>query len=90
MTDFDTLKKRMLENPDVRAEYDALQPEMEIALAVIRARVEAGMTQEQLAVAIGTKQQAISRLERGRSDPKLSTLRSIARATGKAINLKVA
>ena len=77
----------MLKNPAVLEEYEALRPEHEIALVVARARRGAGMTQAQLAEAIGTKQQAISRLESGKLDPKISTLRGIARATGAKMHI---
>lgn len=45
------------------------------------ARKDAGLTQEQLAKRVGVTVQAISYLELGRADPRLNTLRKIARAT---------
>lgn len=87
MTRLKDLKAKMLKNPVMLAEYETLRPEHEIALAVARARRKAGMTQAQLAEAIGTKQQAISRLESGKLDPKISTLRGIAKATGAKMHL---
>lgn len=45
-------------------------------------RVEAGLTQQQLARQIGSTQSAISRLERGNAVPDLSTLARIASACG--------
>jgi hypothetical protein len=38
MTKFSTLKKRMLSDPKVKAEYDALDPEYELARKLIEAR----------------------------------------------------
>ncbi|MGA9796379.1 MAG: hypothetical protein WBQ17_12695 [Rhizomicrobium sp.] len=42
---FEKLKKEWLKSPSFRAEYDRLKPELALALALIQARAEAGMTQ---------------------------------------------
>ena len=39
---------RALQNPEVKAEYDALQPEYDIIQAMIDARVQQNMTQKDL------------------------------------------
>ena len=46
---FEKLKARLLANPKVKAEYDALAPEFEISAELIRARVRAGLSQAELA-----------------------------------------
>jgi len=46
---FDRLKARLLANPKVKAEYDALAPEFEIAAELIKARVRTGLSQAELA-----------------------------------------
>jgi len=46
---FEKLKARLLANPKVRAEYDALAPEFEIAAELLRARLRAGLSQTELA-----------------------------------------
>jgi transcriptional regulator with XRE-family HTH domain len=48
---------------------------------MIDARVRAGLTQEQLARRMGTKQSAIARLESGRILPTIPTLKKMAEAT---------
>lgn len=54
------------------------------------ARKEAKMTQEQLAVKVGTKKSYISRLENGKCDIQLSTLYRIFEfGLGKQINLLI-
>jgi DNA-binding XRE family transcriptional regulator len=82
MTDYATLKKRMLANPKVKAEYDALAPEFAIARELIAARARAGLTQEQLAAKMQTTQSTIARMESGRTMPSLRTLSRYAEATG--------
>ena len=82
MSDYETLKKRMLANPKVKAEYEALAPEFELARELIAARARAGLTQEQLADKMHTTQSTIARLESGRTMPSLRTLSRYAEATG--------
>jgi len=55
MTDIRDLHEGWLRDPAYRADYDALEGEFALASALIRARAEAGLTQEQLAVRMGTK-----------------------------------
>ena len=45
---FEKLKARLLANPKVKAEYDALAPEFEIAAELLRARLRAGLSQDEL------------------------------------------
>jgi ribosome-binding protein aMBF1 (putative translation factor) len=68
-------------DPQFRAAYDALEEEFSLASALIKARGDAGMTQEQVAVAMGTTQAAVARLESGRIRPTTRTLAQFARAT---------
>ncbi|MFR4397001.1 MAG: hypothetical protein ACLT4A_00200 [Anaerobutyricum soehngenii] len=48
MGSYKDYKKRALQNPEVKAEYDALQPEYDIIQAMIDARVWQNMTQKDL------------------------------------------
>ncbi|MGE0077940.1 MAG: helix-turn-helix domain-containing protein [Bacteroidales bacterium] len=55
-----------------------------------QARKEANMTQEELAIKVGTKKSYISRLENGKCDIQLSTLYRIFEfGLGKRINLTI-
>ena len=62
---FEKLKARLLANPRVKAEYDALAPEFEIAAELLRARLRAGLSQAELAERMGTSRSTIARLENG-------------------------
>ncbi len=62
--------------------YDALSDEFAIAEALIDARAKANLRQEDVARRMKTSQTAVARLESGRSNPSLSTLRRYAKATG--------
>lgn len=74
--------KAWLNDPEFRAEYEALEAEFALASALIAARSQAGMTQEQVARAMGTTQAVIARLEGGRVKPSTRTLERFAKATG--------
>ena len=87
MTSFEQLRKQMLANPNVKAEYDRLGPIYEVVGALIDARHEAGLTQAQLAERMGTKQSVIARLEGARRLPSLDMVARYAAATGRRIAL---
>ena len=73
-------KKKLLKDPEFRAEYEALEPEYRLAAALIRLRLAKGLTQEELARLMNTKQESIARLESGSSLPSLSTVKRLADA----------
>jgi len=82
------LKAKLLANPDVQAEYDAITPYAELAKAITQLRIEQGLTQSELAKRIGTTQSAISRIESldyGRIE--FQTLEKIAAALGKRLHV---
>jgi DNA-binding XRE family transcriptional regulator len=57
-----------------RDEFEARAQYFVISEALKDARKEANLTQEQLAIKVGTKKSYISRLENGKCDIQLSTL----------------
>jgi len=81
MTKVNDLHKKWMKSKDYRKAYDDLAPEFALARAVIRARVTARLTQEQLAERMKTTQSVIARLESGRTRPSTQTLERLATAT---------
>lgn len=73
-------KKKLLKDHEFRKEYETLEPEYRLASAFIRLRLAKGLTQEQLAKLLNTKQESIARLESGGSLPSLSTVKKVADA----------
>jgi ribosome-binding protein aMBF1 (putative translation factor) len=73
--------KKWMKNPAFRAEYNALEDEFALASALIKARGDAALTQEQVAAAMGTTQAFVARLESGRVLPSTRTLERFAKAT---------
>src|ERR1700740_2282860 len=86
---FEKLKARLLANPRVKAEYDALAPEFEIAAELLKARQRAGLSQSELAAKMGTSQSTIARLESGQTLPSTKTLLQYAQATGSRFHLRL-
>lgn len=86
--DFEVWEKESLKNPKIKAEYDKLQPEFALIQAVIDARVKRGVTQEDLAEKMGTKQSVISRLESGRANPSVAFLKKLAQALNSHLEIR--
>ena len=74
-------------NPAYVAAQKALEEELALAEALIRARTRAGLTQVELAARMGTTQPAIARLEGGRIKPTTKTLERFAEATGTRLKI---
>jgi transcriptional regulator with XRE-family HTH domain len=83
----DDCLRRTLQNPDFRAAYDAEDKRIELVLQIIKLRQQHGMTQADLAKAIGTRQANVSRLERFDANLTLGTLEKAAQALG--ANLRI-
>ncbi|MBQ6480506.1 MAG: helix-turn-helix transcriptional regulator [Anaerolineaceae bacterium] len=78
---------RDLKDPDFRKEWDALEPEFQIAEMIINARIENSLTQKELAERSGVGQASLSRIETGSVSPDIATLQKIAGAIGKKLVL---
>jgi len=78
------LQERMA-NPEFQAEWKA----SEAAYQVARLRILSGLTQEQVAKMVGTKQSSIARLESGRTEPKLSFLQRVVEALGGRLEVRI-
>jgi DNA-binding XRE family transcriptional regulator len=74
-------------DPKYITAHDALEDESAVAAALIKARGEADMTQEQVALAMGTTQAAVARLESGRTMPSIRTLKRFAKATHRRLRI---
>jgi DNA-binding XRE family transcriptional regulator len=74
-----------LQDPEFRDAYEPLEPGYQIA----RLRILRGLTQEELAEKVGTKQPSIARLESGKTEPKISFLRRLAEALGADLEIRI-
>ena len=76
--DWETHKKILLKDPEVRKALKETELEYQIARAVIKARLEQGYTQTQLAKKLKTRQSVISRVENAKTTPSISFLKRLA------------
>ena len=89
MIKYDTIKSELLSDPEVAKEYENSKMEFEIAQSLILARIEANMTQAEVATEMHTTQSVIARLESGQHFPSLKTIHKYAIAINKHINLQL-
>jgi len=82
MTKITDLHQQWQKNPDYQKAHQELASEFELASAIITARTQAGITQQELAKRMNAKQSAIARLESGKQNTTIETLERIAKATG--------
>ena len=75
MSSYRDFLKEQLKDPELKAEYDALEPEFAII-------------QEQLAERTGIAQADISRLENGNANPSLKTLQRLAKGMGMRMQIQ--
>jgi len=87
MKEWKYLKKELLSDPLVKAEFDKLEPEYKIASALIDARLSKKMSQAELARKVGVRQAYIARLESGESNPTIHSVHKVAKALGKELKL---
>ena len=81
------VKKQLLQSPEAQHEYNELKVQYDIKREIIKLRIEQGLSQQELAEKINTKQSAISRLESGDYNPSLEFLTKIANALGKELHI---
>ena len=89
MNDFEIFKNEMLENPEVKEEYDALEPEFNIIQAMIDVRKQQHLTQKELSKRTGITQADISRIENGTRNPSLEMLKRLAKGMGMKLKLEL-
>ena len=83
------LKQELMENPEFVREYEALEPEHQIARQLIALRLARGLTQADLAARAGTRQVSVSRVETGATVPKLPLLKKLARALDAHLEIRL-
>jgi len=91
MDDLDKyIEKRKKLSPKFAKDFDKGYEQFKIGVLLKQARLEAGLTQEQVAKKLRTKKSAISRIENHAEDIRLSTLVNYAQAVGRNLHLEVA
>lgn len=87
MSDFRKHLEESLQNPDFKAEWDAQEVEREIMREIVEARINEGLSQQELANKCGMKPANLCRLENGNGNPSIATLNKIARGLGRKLEV---
>ena len=87
MTSLVKLRRKLLTDPEVRAEYDRLGPVFAVVGEMIEARQAAGLTQTEVASRMGTSQSVVARLEAARHMPTFEMIARYAAAIGRQIDI---
>ena len=88
--DHEEFLQNALKRKEFRESYMALEPVYNLIRELLTARVHSGLTQEAVAIKIGTTKSAISRLESGgKHVPSIATLRKYAEAVGCRLEIKL-
>jgi DNA-binding XRE family transcriptional regulator len=87
---FAAYKKRALENEELKAAYDLLEPEFALLEKFIKARKKARYSQSELAERLHLQQPAIARLEKGGYiTTSVGKLAQVADALGYSIKISL-
>ncbi len=90
MSDLDKyIKKRKEKDLEFAKNFDTGYEEFKIGEILKQARIEAGLTQEDIATILKTKKSAISRIENHAKDIKLSTLENFANSIGRKLKISI-
>lgn len=87
MDDYERHLNAKLQNQEFKAEWDDTESEYSLIKALIRARNTAGLTQRQLSDRTGIDQAILSRIETGKANPSMNTLRKLAKGLGKSLRI---
>ncbi|MCP4659617.1 MAG: helix-turn-helix transcriptional regulator [bacterium] len=82
--------QRKARDPEFAEDFDSGYADFKIGVVLRQAREDAGLTRDQLAQKLHTRKSTISRIENHAEDSRLSTLKKLARALGKDIQIRVA
>ena len=80
-------KELLMTDAAFKLEYERLKPRYDVISQIIEARTSQKITQEELALRVGTRKSNISRLESGTYNPSLDFLAKVATSLGREIQI---
>ena len=83
------MKELLMKDTEFKQEYEKLSPRYDVISQIIEARASQHITQEELALRVGTQKSNISRLESGTYNPSLDFLIKIAHSLGKEVHVTI-
>lgn len=85
MDDFEQHLNKKMQDPEFKASWEALEADYSLINTLVKARNSAGLTQQQLSDKIGINQAVLSRIETGKANPSVETLKKLAKGLGKKL-----
>jgi len=86
---FSEMKELLMKDTEFKQEYEKLSPRYDVISQIIEVRASQHITQEELALRVGTQKSNISRLESGTYNPSLDFLIKIAHSLGKEVHVTI-
>lgn len=83
------LKNELMKDEEFRVAYVELEDEFALSAQLIEARKKAHLTQDEVAMRMGTTQSVIARIESGHPLPSLRSLKRYALAVNKKVEIRV-
>lgn len=84
---FSDIKELLMKDDEFKEEYEKLKPRYEVISQIIEERAKQKITQEELALRVGTQKSNISRLESGSYNPSLDFITKVAHSLGKEVQV---
>lgn len=85
---WEDFEKELFKRPCFKKAWEETRLEYEIARAIIKARIEKGLTQAEIAKRMNTKQSVISRVENAKTMPSLAFLKRLAEVLGTSLQVQ--
>jgi len=86
---FEDIEKKLMKDEEFKAEYERLKPRYELIAQIVDTRNKLNITQEELALRVGTQKSNISRFESGTYNPSLDFVTKLARSLGKEVHIRI-
>lgn len=83
------IREQLLKDKEFKTEYEKLKPRYDFISQIIEARAERNITQEELALRVGTQKSNISRLESGTYNPSLDFITKVAKCLGREVHIEI-
>ena len=88
MKTFDEMLAKQMKDEEFKKEYEAIQPEMDVIIAIVDARTSQNLTQKELSERTGINQADISKLENGTRNPSINLLKRLAEGMGMTLKIE--
>lgn len=86
---FSEIREQLMKDEEFKTEYEKLKPRYDFISQIIAARAEQNITQEELALRVGTQKSNISRLESGTYNPSLDFITKVAKCLGREVHIEI-